>query len=84
MKFLQSCLCARKHRQSIFLHCGGPVKLVQAWRRTKQTSRMQSRQESSFHHLGGAVILVPPFLSAMKGRAEKHSGLTQNEIVEIA
>ena len=30
MKHVQACLSARKDPESIFNHCGGPVKLVQA------------------------------------------------------
>ena len=30
MKHVQACLSAREDRESIFLHCGGPIRLVQA------------------------------------------------------
>ena len=30
MKQVQACLSAREDRESIFHHCGGPVRLVQA------------------------------------------------------
>ena len=52
MKLVQTCLCARKDRESSFHRCGGPVKLAE------DCLSARKNLESSFHHCGGAVNLV--------------------------
>ena len=51
-----------RHRETSFHHCGGPVKLVEAWLCARR------HLESSFHHCGGSVKLVQACLCARKAR----------------
>ena len=60
MKHVQACLSARKDGESSFLHCGGPVKLVQTCLCVGNT--LQRR----FHRRGGAVKHVQACLSSRK------------------
>ena len=50
MKLVEAWLCARRHVESGFHHCGGPVKLAETCARRDR--------ESSFHRCGGSVNLV--------------------------
>ena len=55
---MQVCFCARTVGQNYFNHCGGPVKLVQAF------SCAGKVRESHFNHCGGHVKLVQACLNA--------------------
>ena len=63
MKLVEAWLCARRHLESTFHHCGGSVKLVQACLYTRKA------RESCLHHCGGPVKHVEACLSA--GEIEK-------------
>ena len=54
------CLSDGKDLQICFLHCGGPVKLMQVFLCARND------RESRFHHCGGLVKLVQDCLSARK------------------
>ena len=58
VNLVQACLCARKHRESSFHHCGSSVKFMQA------CLSCRNRRESSFHHCGISVKLLQDCLSA--------------------
>ena len=52
----------KTHRESSFHHCGGSVKLLEAWLCSRR------HLESSFHYRGGSVKLVQACLYARKAR----------------
>ena len=70
MKHVRACLGARKNRESSFLPCGCPTKLVQACLCAGKTWK------SRFNRRGGSVKHVQACLSARKTRESSfnHSG----------
>ena len=60
MKHVQACLSARKDGESSFLHCGGPLQMVQT------CSCVGNTLQRRFNRQGGVVKHMQTCLSARK------------------